>query len=140
MSDFIKQCVAATAPQQSVPDEVIADHGEIPLTLEPVLQRCIPTMQIQIEDFGGSFPLPVYGLKRPSADYFNSYLLMHNIVIADVTNGINYVLVYDERAQGKGADALCSLRLMYHIVKSISPQGKIFLKTPIFYSKFWITV
>ncbi|ETO83580.1 hypothetical protein F444_02423, partial [Phytophthora nicotianae P1976] len=70
---------------------------------------------IQIEDYGGSFALPHYGFKRPAADYFNSNLMMHNFVIADITNGLNNVMVYDERCSGKGAGALCSLRLLYHM-------------------------
>ncbi|KAE8960311.1 hypothetical protein PR001_g30422 [Phytophthora rubi] len=72
-------------------------------------------MQIQIEDFGGGLPLPNYGNRRPSADYFNSNLMLHNFVVADLTSGENNVFVYDERAQGKGADALCNLRLFQHL-------------------------
>jgi hypothetical protein len=115
MSDFVRQYIAVSASQQTIPGEIIADHGEIPIAAEPALQYSIQTIQIQIEDFSGSFPLPVYGLKRPSVDYFNSNLLMHNFIIADVTHGINRVLLYDELARGKEHDALCSLRITYHL-------------------------
>ncbi|KAG6945263.1 hypothetical protein JG688_00016642, partial [Phytophthora aleatoria] len=87
MSTFVKQYAAKIAPQQSIPSEIIADHGEMPLTLEPVVHNTIPLTQIQIEDFGGSFPLPVYNNKKPSADYFNSNLMMNNFIIADITDG-----------------------------------------------------
>ena len=43
--------------------------------------------------------------------------MLHNFVIADITGEKNNVHFYDERSQGKGADALCSLRLRYHLEK-----------------------
>ncbi|OWY97880.1 Cleavage inducible protein [Phytophthora megakarya] len=72
-------------------------------------------VQIQAEDFCGGISMPHYGHARPSADYFNSNLITHNFVIADIMNNRNNVYFYDERAQGKNADALCSLRLLYHL-------------------------
>jgi hypothetical protein len=74
-------------------------------------------IQIQIEDFGGSFAMPHYGHSRPSADYFNSNLMVLNFVVADLTSDSADVLFYDERTQGKDADAPCNLRCMrftYH--------------------------
>lgn len=68
-------------------------------------------VQLQAEDYGGGIALPHYGYRRPSVDYFNSNLMTYNFVIADITTGQNNVFFYDERGQGKGADALCSLRL-----------------------------
>jgi hypothetical protein len=115
MSDFARQYVSAIAPQQAVSAEIIPDHSDMPLTMIPPIHRSVPLMLIQIEDFGGSFPLPVYISRIPSADYFNSNLMIHNFVVADLTNGINTVLLYDELAQGKGADAMCSLRLLNHL-------------------------
>lgn len=41
--------------------------------------------------------------------------MVPNFVTADLTNGTNHIVFYDERAQGKGADALCSLSLRYHM-------------------------
>ena len=52
--------------------------------------------------------MPHYGYRRPSADYFNSNLIVQNFVIADMTNGTNTIYFYDERAQGKDGNALCS--------------------------------
>ena len=43
--------------------------------------------------------------------------MTYNFVISDITSGNNNVYFYDERHQGKGADALCSLRLRYHLNK-----------------------
>jgi hypothetical protein len=78
------------------------------------IDNAFPEIQIQIEDFGGSFPLPFYGHQRPFADYFNSNIMMQNFIISNITTNRNNVLIYDERGQGKGADALCSLRLLFH--------------------------
>ena len=74
-------------------------------------------VMLQAEDYGGGITLPQYGFRQPSADYFNSNLMTYNFVIADVTSGENNVFLYDERHQGKGGDALCSLRLRYHLRK-----------------------
>ena len=74
-------------------------------------------VQIQAEDYGGSIALPHYGYKRASADYFNSNLMAYNFVVSDISADKNIVYYYDERHQGKGADALCSLRMRYHLRK-----------------------
>ncbi|OWY92497.1 LOW QUALITY PROTEIN: Cleavage inducible protein, partial [Phytophthora megakarya] len=115
MTQFVKEYAATHAPQQQRPEEVIAEHVEVPLMQRITDQRKDLTLQIQIDDFGGSLPLPVYGHKQPSADYYNSNLMLHNFVVADITTGRNAVYIYDERAQGKGADALCSLRMLHHL-------------------------
>jgi hypothetical protein len=73
-----------------------------------------PTIQIQIEDFDGNFTMPRYGHLRPSADYFNSNLMVSNFVVVELTNDNANMLFYDERMQGKDADALCSLQFTYH--------------------------
>ena len=41
--------------------------------------------------------------------------MMQNFIIADATAQRKNVLIYDERDQGKFADALFSLRLIYHL-------------------------
>jgi hypothetical protein len=69
----------------------------------------VPTIQIQIKDFGGSFIMPHYGHLRRSTNYFNSNLMVSNFVVADLTNDSANMFFYDERTQGKDADALCSL-------------------------------
>ena len=119
VSGFVKRYVAERAPTQSLPATIIPDHYDD--DRDPLLGDVdifsSATIQIQIEDFGGSFAMPHYGHQRPSADYFNSNLMISNFVIADLTLNVGDVVFYDERAQGKGADALCSLRFTYHINK-----------------------
>jgi hypothetical protein len=73
-----------------------------------------PTIQIQNKDFDGSFTMPHYGHSRPSADYFNFNLMVSNFVFVELTSDNADVLFYDERAQGKDADALCNLQFTYH--------------------------
>jgi hypothetical protein len=41
--------------------------------------------------------------------------MMQNFIISDITANRNNVLIYDEHGQGKGADALCSLHLLFHL-------------------------
>ncbi|KAF1781634.1 hypothetical protein GQ600_1583 [Phytophthora cactorum] len=95
MSAFVKEYVPVHSPLQSLLAEVIPDHLETPIE-RPDHQMTMPFIQIQIEDFGGSLPLPVFGNRRPSADYFNSNLMLHNFVIADISRGVNDVFLYDE--------------------------------------------
>lgn len=75
----------------------------------------VPTVRLQCEDFGGNFVLPYFGKTRPGRDYYVSNLTIHNFIISDLQTGQNRVFLYDERAMGKGCDALCSLRWMYHL-------------------------
>ncbi|EEY63316.1 cleavage inducible protein [Phytophthora infestans T30-4] len=96
VSSFIKEYITLHAPNQSIPNEIIPDT-------------------IQADDYGGGISMPYYGHSRPSADYFNSNLMIQNFVVADITHGINNVYFYDERGQDKNADVLCSLRLLYHL-------------------------
>jgi len=56
----------------------------------------IPKVTVRAQDFGGSLTTPNYGYRRPSADYFNSNLIVQNFVIADITNGTNNIYFYDE--------------------------------------------
>jgi hypothetical protein len=80
---------------------------DLPSISKPVL--------LEMQDFGGNLTQPCYAFLRPSIDYYTSNLLLHMFVVADCTNAINKVYLYDERAMGKGADALCSLRwFRYH--------------------------
>jgi hypothetical protein len=41
--------------------------------------------------------------------------MMQSFIVSDITANRNNVLIYDERGQGKGVDALCSLRLLFHL-------------------------
>jgi hypothetical protein len=116
MSTFVKEFVKQHAPDQPVPRTIIPnsydndrahDAGDINMAS----MTTVPTIQIQIEDFGGSFAMPHSGHSRPSADYFNSNLMVLNFVVADLTSDSADVLFYDER---KDADAPCNLRFTYH--------------------------
>ena len=80
----------------------------------------VETIRLQCEDFGGSIAFPFYGFSRPSIDYYQSNLIIHSFVVSDINSGINHIVFYDERGQDKGADAVCSLRLKYHLEKVIS--------------------
>ena len=42
---------------------------------------------------------------------------MYCFIIADISRNINYVKLYDERAMGKDANALCSLRFVHHLTQ-----------------------
>jgi len=95
MSGFIKQHIAANAPQQPVSNVIIPDTID-DAPLDPI-DDAFPEIQIQIEVFGDSFSLPFYGHQRPSADYFNSNIMMQNFIISDITANHNNVLIYDER-------------------------------------------
>jgi nicotinic acid mononucleotide adenylyltransferase len=61
-----------------------------------ILLTVAPQIQIQIEDFGGSFAMPHYGHLRPLADYFNSNLIVSNFVVADLISNNSDVFFYDE--------------------------------------------
>ena len=75
------------------------------------------TLTVQGEDCGGTLGLPHYGYTRPSLDYYNSNLLLYNFVVSDVVTKINNIFYFDERGQGKGLDAFCTLRLRCHLRK-----------------------
>lgn len=80
---------------------------------------------IQAHDFGGSIPLPHYGHKRPNVDYYQSNLMQHNLVLCDVLAQKHTIKFYDEREQGKGADACNSMRLAYElkILENLRSKG-----------------
>ena len=109
----------AKAESQQNTDEKIQE--------EPLSTNHSTSVQLQAEDYGGGIALPHYGYRRPSADYFNSNLMTYNFVIADISAGVNNVFMYEEREQGKGADAVCSLRMRWHLRKLLSYEkiGKV---------------
>ena len=120
VSNFVKTFVRQHDPLQPVPNLIIADHYDSERSDDIGNDDAVDAsknIQIQIEDFGGSFAMPHYGHSRPSADYFNSNLMVSNFVVADITGDCGDVIFYDERAQGKDANALCSLRFVYHVRK-----------------------
>ncbi len=92
VSIFMKKFIRHHAPDQPILLTIIPNHydnkhcdddgGDSNMTLSIV----VPQILIQIEDFGGSFTMPHYGHLRPSADYFNSNLMVSNFVVANLTN------------------------------------------------------
>ncbi|KAF1784473.1 hypothetical protein GQ600_17521 [Phytophthora cactorum] len=125
VSSFIKDCTALHAPNQLLPKRIIPDTFEDTDTTGAggandtnEVQSTAPArnfcrIQIQAKDFGGGISMPHYGHTRPFADYFNSNLIVQNLVVADITNGRNNVYYNGERGQGKNADAPCNIRLGY---------------------------
>ena len=77
----------------------------------------VEKVQLVCEDFAGNFTSPWYGSLRPGADYYASKLKLYCFIIADISRNINYVKLYDERAMGKDANALCSLRFVHHLTQ-----------------------
>jgi hypothetical protein len=71
---------------------------------------------VESHDYGGSLILPWFGLKKPSAAYYASNLSIHCFIVSKITRfGARHkMILYDERAAGKDADALCSLRLQHY--------------------------
>ena len=99
MSAFIRQFVGAIDPDQVLPNEIlpdyvddfpededIADDGEehVALTIdgdeEPPITLTPGTVQVQAEDFAGSFALPHYGFLRPSSDFYHSNLMQLAVI------------------------------------------------------------
>jgi len=113
MQAFIKFVAASSDPNQKLPDSIIADTLDQVETEE--IKECMGKVLLMFEDFGSNFGLPLFGHEAPSVDYYNSKLSLYCFIQADVTHGTNHVIFYDERGQGKGTDALCSLRMRFHL-------------------------
>jgi len=93
--------------------ELYSDHVDDPL---PKMEfGDVPNILLQAEDFGGNLCMPHYGSERPSADYYLSNLNVYMFIICSLSTNLNYIFLYDERAQGKDGNALCSLRFYYHL-------------------------
>ena len=84
-------------------------------TIDPESIVDTKNVLLQCEDYAGNLVSPLFELERPSKDYYASNLNLYIFVITNMTTGKNYVYLYDERAQGKNAEALCNLRIRYHI-------------------------
>ena len=124
ISTFVREYVKLHAPDQDIVIDVIPDMLNDDPPPEPIVPGANHVrIQIQAEDYGGGIAMPHFGHTRPSCDYYNSNLIIQNFVVADITNKRNNVYFYDERAQDKGADALCSLRLLYHLTRLLEDVG-----------------
>ena len=92
-------------------------------------------MEIESHDYGGNLILPWFGLHKPSSAYYASHLTVNVFVMSQITRyGAKHKLIlYDERAAGKDADALCSLRFKHYMEKYIQNRDdKSFLSRPKF--------
>jgi len=74
-------------------------------------------VEVESHDYGGSLILPWFGLRKPSTAYYTSNLNIYPFIISQITRfGAQHkLLLYDERASGKDADSLCSLRFQHYI-------------------------
>ena len=72
--------------------------------------------------------LPWFGFKEPNKEYYLSNLHFHFKVFSCCSTGINYIIMFDERTMGKGADSLCSLRINHfqHQYSQFKAAGKKF--------------
>lgn len=114
ISEFTKKYAATL--DCSVPDVVIPDHlpeedADVPArTAESDEEQ---SLLLIAEDYGQGIALPWFGRRRPGSDYFQSNLMLHMFVVADISKHEHNVFIYDERLMGKDADALCSLRMAF---------------------------
>lgn len=82
---------------------------------EDLNQEPVPTILIQAgKNFGGSLALSQIGYNRPSTNYFNSNLILHQFISCYINENSNHVSFHDKR--GKGANTLCNIRI-YNLVK-----------------------
>lgn len=88
--------------------QVIPDCVDDPVCFLPE-KGFKPKVLLQCEDFGGNLTAPFYVDKRPSIDYYASNLLIHMFVIANVSDNVNHIYLYDERGGGKGANEMCPI-------------------------------
>ena len=118
--------VEAWARNQKLPigefTEFLARVALLPETVEDDLivlpeEAQSISVDVQMEDFAGTLPLPMLNLTKFAAAYYHSHLSMFAFVICNITYGENRIILYDERAQGKGAEALCNLRFRYYFEK-----------------------
>ena len=68
------------------------------------------------------FLLAHFGFRRPSTDQYNSNLILNPFIVAAISTGKCHVNLYDGRGQGKGGDAMNSMRIAYHLNKIQQPN------------------
>lgn len=79
--------------------------------------------EVLCQDFGGSQTMPSIGVRQASMEYYLSNLTWNSFHTYNCLTGAMDCQSYDERTAGKGADAMCSLRLWYYLhVPLISTQ------------------
>ena len=88
---------------------------------EAVLKDVDPNSRVKLlcEDYAGNMAMPWYGEVQPGTDYYLSKLHLYIFIVSDMSTGRNVAYCHDQRAMGKGADALCSLRLYHELTAYI---------------------
>ncbi len=64
---FFQGFIEQEKPGQPLPTVILPEVIE--QESHPLEEACVPIVQVQAEDFGGSLTIPHYGFQRPSADY-----------------------------------------------------------------------
>ena len=75
------------------------------------------TIDVVATDYAGNFKLPRFQNSRPSVDYYTSDLSIYAAVICDCMHNDHRVVLHDERAMGKGADAVINIRFAYFLAR-----------------------
>ena len=78
-------------------EEGMVTPQELGIEQAPAQELKPGLVTMQLKDFGGNLAMPHFGFSRPSADYFNSNLILHNFIIADISTDINYVMWHDKK-------------------------------------------
>jgi hypothetical protein len=114
-ADEVDQLVASM-------ERMLGEFVDDPLEEPPHIETP-PRVHLVAEDYGGNVAFPHYGSKKPSKAYYTSNLSMCQFLVCSLSEGINHVFVYDERAMGKDCDALCSLRFLYHFRRYLEARA-----------------
>ena len=72
-------------------------------------------VRLLLEDFAGNFPIPSHGKREPGSEYYLSKLAQYAFISSDIGENSNILLMYDQRAGGKGCNAMLSLRLFLEL-------------------------
>lgn len=115
ISAFTKKWIGNLNPSAPIPETILKDYIDDDDLTDPIELDGRNGVLILVEDYGSGIPIPHYGFRRPGSDYYQSNLMVHMYVIADVSRNEHNVVLYDERLMGKDKDALCSLRMTFQL-------------------------
>ena len=98
---------AIAAIVSRIPDDFVpSEKGPPPSIVVNPLKR----VRLLLEDFAGNLEIPWYGQRVPGQEYYLSKLHEYMFISSNIGDNRNIVLVYDQRAGGKGYNAMNSLR------------------------------
>jgi hypothetical protein len=92
----------------NVVDSIPDDDGSAPPVVPIGSIRQNTKVTLKLEDFGGNIAMPHTGKTEPGKSYYQSKLHMHMFYDCNASTGLNRLLVYDQRAQGKGGNSMKS--------------------------------